>query len=93
MLCCACIYDVIVVESQSSADVGNLISDDIIAGSYTTIRVSFLFKYSRIDIVGRRSESGVRAESGEITYSTNLSMNASEDRPTALVREMGGGGV
>lgn len=29
------IYDLIVVELQSSADVGNLISDNIIAGSYT----------------------------------------------------------
>lgn len=65
MLCCAAyIYDIIVVELQSSADVENLISNNIIAGSYTTIGVSFLFKYSIIDIVGRRSESGER-ESGE----------------------------
>lgn len=67
MLCCAYIYNLIVVELQSSADSENLISDNIIAGSYTTIGVSFLCKYNIIDIVGRRSESGERAESGEIT--------------------------
>lgn len=33
MLCCAYVYDLIVVQLQSSADVENLISDNIIAGS------------------------------------------------------------
>lgn len=55
-------YDLVVVELQSSANVENLISDNIIAGSYATIGVFFLFKYSIIDIVGRRSKSGERAE-------------------------------
>lgn len=61
MLCCAYIDD-LVVELQSSADVGNLISDNIIVASCTTIGVSFSFKYCIIDILGRRSESGERAE-------------------------------
>lgn len=65
MLCCAYVYDLVVVELQSSADVENLISDNTIAGSYTTFGVSFSFKYCIIDIVGRRSESGERERRAE----------------------------
>lgn len=45
----------------------NLISNNIIAGtcSYTTIGVSFSFKYSIIDRVGRRRKSGGRERRAE----------------------------
>lgn len=46
MLCCAYIYDLIVVELQSSADVGNLISNNIIAGSQGIRQLGQAFRSS-----------------------------------------------